>query len=526
MVTPPRKRRWGRWSVVVVGVLGIVGFVYLALPGRQKYTISAETTVATGPIDVDGSVDYAAALHERASQGIDPNENACVLIWEAVGPRPEGGNYLPDDYYQWLGTVRPPDVGEYAVSWDKFVRESLQAKQINHLEWYERVDRCRKWPWKGADQPDVADWLQINAKPLEVIERATRRPTYYNPLVPNRDAEGRRGPLISCLLPHVQVCRNFATMLTTRAMLRLGSGETEKAWGDLMTCHRLGRLMGRGSSLIEMLVGIAIETMAIETEAVFLSEAKLDSRWHARMLTDLEQLPAIASLADKIDLSERYFMLDTTKLIKRDGPRAMNELPFGVKKSPSTPGKLFTRSINWDEAMKYENQWIDRVVRVLRELDLATRTAEADKLAAETSDSEVPPEYWTMTADERGQRMGKSIVGVLSPAWRKVDVAVVRIRQRNQLLRTGIHLTQYRADTGKYPVSLSDLVPKQVAKVSHDLFNDGPLRYVPIANGYRLYSVGPDRRDDLNAQPTNDTSDDIMLTMPAIRPMPVANKDE
>src|SRR5438094_5975588 len=61
-----------------------------ATKGKGTFTIGKETTYVTGPLDKDGYIDYAAALNERLGRGVTPENNACVLLWKALGPHPEG----------------------------------------------------------------------------------------------------------------------------------------------------------------------------------------------------------------------------------------------------------------------------------------------------------------------------------------------------------------------------------------------------------------------------------------------------
>src|SRR6266487_3214481 len=69
---------------------------------KPNFTVGKETTYVTGPLDEDGYVDYAAALNERLSRGIKPEDNANVLLWRALGPRPEGGAAMPPEFFKWL----------------------------------------------------------------------------------------------------------------------------------------------------------------------------------------------------------------------------------------------------------------------------------------------------------------------------------------------------------------------------------------------------------------------------------------
>ena len=83
-------------------------------------TISKETTYITGPLRKDGYVDYVAALNQRCSQGVTPENNAAVPFLKAMwlaGIGPKHG----DGYCRMLGIPPPPEKGDYYVTLDKYV---------------------------------------------------------------------------------------------------------------------------------------------------------------------------------------------------------------------------------------------------------------------------------------------------------------------------------------------------------------------------------------------------------------------
>ena len=68
---------------------------------------------------------------------------------------------------------------------------------------------------------------------------------------------------------------------------------------------------------------------------------------------------------------------------------------------------------------------------------------------------------------------------------------------RLRLLIAEFAIECYRQETGIYPPSLEALVPKYLARVPEDPFVGRPLRYrLATPEGYRVFSVGPDGRDD------------------------------
>ncbi len=183
---------------------------------RPKFTIGKETTYVPGPRDADGYIDYAAALNERLRQGVTPANNANVLLWKALGPRPEGAR-MSAEFYQWLGIDEPPPRGDYFLRMGDYLKEQIKSGPPAGGETvFDELERSLRRPWKAVRYPHIADWLKANDKPLTVVIEAVQRSHYYLPLVPTRTDKGSAG-LVSCLLPSVQKCRELATALTARA---------------------------------------------------------------------------------------------------------------------------------------------------------------------------------------------------------------------------------------------------------------------------------------------------------------------
>src|SRR5262249_29554759 len=153
--------------------------------------------------------------------------------------------------FEWLGIESPPEEGQYFVSRRNHLQERLpRGSQLE--DYNDRMTGASEWPWAAEDQPQLVDWLKRNEKSLARMIDATRRPQYYNPLVPERSEHWSPG-LLASLLPTVQRCREIASALACQAMLRVSEGKVDEAWQDLLACHRLGRLIARGGALIELL---------------------------------------------------------------------------------------------------------------------------------------------------------------------------------------------------------------------------------------------------------------------------------
>jgi hypothetical protein len=300
-----------------------------AVPKNRKppFSISKETTSITEPLDADGYPDYAAALHQRLQRGVTPDNNAAVLLWKAFGPHPEGAK-MPEPFFKWLG-VKPPEKGDYFTPLRNYLKNQNKGEGLaGNDPIFEDLARCSHRPWKASQHPQFAAWLKSNEKPLALVVEATKRSHYYSPLVPKISEKGSSG-LIGALMPGVQKCRELASALTARAMLRLGEGRLNDAWDDLLACHRLGRLVARGSTLIEALVGIAIDAVAAKADLAFLDNANVKTERLQSCLRDLQKLPPLPRMADKVDLGERFFGLDALTRIVRYGPDALRDFGNG-----------------------------------------------------------------------------------------------------------------------------------------------------------------------------------------------------
>ncbi len=200
----------------------------------RSHTISKETTYITEPLRKDGSVDYVAALNQRFSQGVTPENNAAVLFWKAVGPEEICPEYR-DKYFQMLGIPPLPEKGDYFVDLDKYVarqkngtkpRDAKPEAGTQDNTW-DQLSLAMKRPWSQQEFPVLAEWLAANEKPLALVVEASKRPRRYDPL-----CCGEKTPLIAVLLPgHPAI----TAMLLGRYALGRCCDSTRASW------RRLGR---------------------------------------------------------------------------------------------------------------------------------------------------------------------------------------------------------------------------------------------------------------------------------------------
>ena len=406
------------------------------------------------------------------------------------------------------------------------MRSQLKLDPSEFNAGFDEHIRAGKRPWAAKDHPHIAAWLEANEKPLALVVEATRRPDYYNPLITHWKDE-KPGSLIGVLLPGVQRCREVAAALTARAMLRVEEGKFDDAWQDLLACHRLGRLIGRGGTIIEALVGIAIDMIAGNADLAYLERADPTVEQTRDRLKDLQGLPPMPPIADKIDLAERFMYLDSVQLLRRSGVGMLEAFSGGpAPKKPDAETEKALAMIDWAPALRNGNHWYDRAAAAMRLKDRADREKELDKieedLKALRKEVQEPANLAKLisallNAPDKmaGTVIGDDLIVLLTPAFRQEQNACDRDEQLHRNLQVAFALAAYRRDHGNYPTKLDDLAPKYLAAVPDDLFSGQALIYRPSEKGYLLYSVGVNGKDEGGRSFDDDPhGDDLPVVMP------------
>lgn len=486
-----------RRRLPVRSILGCLFFAFLIWQAAQflfgsKPQVGRETTFVTGPMKPDGSIDYPAALHERLSEGLKPEDNAAILIDRAFGLdilSPQ----LRSQYLDWIGAEPPADKDSFVVSQSELMqrksKEAGPAPELNE-KMYAEFARVQRQPWNRIDSPLAAEWLDMNAKPLELIEQATRRSRYYSPFVTSTgllEAEST-----------VQNLRESIRLLTARAMFRLGADDVEGAWSDLLAGHRLAELVSQHSSTsINYMVAIAVNSVAAQGDAALIAHG-LSLEQAEKCLEEFDRVPPFGSLADALNEGDRFTSLDASfqmvsqmymdlNTMLRDTNRTYDEIIAAMKILNVTKRRQALEGI--DQETKTRIARARKPLRLIAGLIINTRR--------------------TIT-----RNIGDVLLGNLMPAFVIANSAQVRNQIRRDEIRIGFSLAAFHADHGKYPQTLDELAPKYLAEVPLDQYTEKPLVYVPREDGFLIYSIGPNGKDDGGRTRGAANEDDIPFEVP------------
>jgi hypothetical protein len=333
--------------------------------------------------------------------------------------------------------------------------------------------------------------------------------------------------LSGALLPGVQFCRAFASALAARALLHVWEGRVEDAWQDLLACHRLGRLVARGGILIDALVGLSIDGVACTADAAFLDGTGLTAEQCRRCMRELQQLPPLPSIAEKLEVGDRYMNLDAITMVERHGLDYLIDRSFAPPSKPvSSSERAALDGLDWDLILRHFNTWYARTVAVLRIEDRAKREAMLKALDREVRQARVNAvdggglgvlQKVFITRKKRSQLIGDILLSLLFPFPDRSQHAAERCEQSHRNLRIAFALAAYRHDNKGYPKMLTDLVPKYLKQVPADLFTGGGVIYRPSDGGYLLYSVGVNGKDEQGRSSREKPSaDDLSIRLPLL----------
>ncbi len=492
-------------AVIGLGVCSVALLFLLRLSfwrarggAQPAITISPETTRLTEPLLPNGYVDYLSAINAELSQGVTPENNAAVELLYATGPSSIPGS-IDIEYFRRLGVDRPSSQGDYLRPLEQFEQSLTDTTNAGALPrpgqaglhkapFAEReLESAVQRPWTSGEFPRVSACLTANAGPLKRVEAASAKSRWYTPMVSDN------GRLFNVMLPQTQDARNVAKVLTARAMLRLGEGDAEAAWQDLLGCHRLARLASSGATMIEKTIAIAMDDAACLGDQAVAQYGKLAPGRLVAMQGELAKLPPIQPMVNSVDRFDRHAFLSTCADLARQGTSALS--PTGRSSDDAveqTIEALMGYATDWDIPLRMGNSYFDEMVEIAKTPDAATRSflfaSLYDQLEAMSQEKPETPKFSDplQVREHMGTQMGRMLVSRLLPDVRTAVEGELRNAAMLAATRLSFLLAAYRAKHGRYPTELADLVPEFVDALPSVPGLDGGYAYESLESGFRL----------------------------------------
>lgn len=455
----PTFRRFGQWwwrgTCRFVRRLPLILLVLLVVLGTPwtilniKYGRELERELSA--LKAQGK---PLTLVEATTRNVHPEENAAPLYQALFGVQ-----WLPEG----KGVKTPQGLGPLSVEQMEVIEEAIKEK---------------------TNTPQFRAAVR-KATPLEPVlaklREASLRPHAVFPV------NWQDGP--GALFPHLQYLRKAARLLVFHARAEAVRGRGDAALDALGIASRMAGHAAEDPTLINQLVGYAIDAMVCEAARVCLDDAPASPA-------------AMARLSEA--LSRREFRPGFVRAM--EGERAMGLDLYGWAGTKSVPELVAMLTGGTDQVLLFSmlrfyasplaGPWrkLDELYYIRhweRDIELASRPWRESKTELEhrfpgPGNTSYAGEDFYRRPPNRMLIIASMLLPVFSRASEKCDWA----QAQTSLPQTALALKTYRAQHGAYPATLSGLA------VPEDPFSGKAFAYRRQGAGFKLYSLGPDLKDN------------------------------
>ncbi len=363
-------------------------------------------------------------------------------------------------------------------------------------------EAARKAARRSSDAPQDTAQLSAVTNRLQAVADVLEALKEYDPVLAELRVASRRAHArfniryeeenpAGILLPHLAMMKSFVRILSLRAGAELALGRTGPAMNDLDLAFYLTDTCRGEPFLISPLVRCALVWIIMQP----VWEGLADRQWSDAQLASIEErLGKFDFLADgrRALHTEQVFGNRIIDYV-RNHPQTLENIGSPEAGDRSLPpsgwvNALIPRGWFYQEQVNY-NRCFQDFVRP--GVDVESRRVHPQVI--EQNEKAVEQSLRGGVSPLLGHRiLAAMLVPAIPQSQRKfahaqtmVDAAVVACA-----------LGRYRLASGQFPDSLAALTPKYLEKPPHDLITGEPLKYRPENDGFVLYSVGWNVKDD------------------------------
>lgn len=288
--------------------------------------------------------------------------------------------------------------------------------------------------------------------------------------------------------------RSMSQILAFHACAELALGNHEKAFDDVRVLHRLSDAMKDETTLVAMMIRVAIQGLALEP----FWQGWAEGRWSERDLASLGEIFG------------RVNLLPEFARVMHAERAGFNALAGKYCLQGNAPWRVTMRSEPepkgwWDRTRQQAQKLAWRLVpRGWFYQNLATYNRRIQTCIPPSLQSNPPtvsPAQVTQASDQVVEEIFNGPYSWLSrmaiPNFSKALQHMPRIQNSVNQARVVCALERCRIARGQYPASLTELVPQFIDQLPVDVINGKPLTYRPTTDGrFVLYSVGWNETDD------------------------------
>jgi hypothetical protein len=376
---------------------------------------------------------------------------------------------------------------DYQQAVEHFVPIPIEMENLPHDAWPEEM--------KDSLLSILEDWLAENRQTLEHLKAGTERPFLYL-----KDTYMDNFLMASDFCLDLGKIIRLAQVIGWQAKFNATNGRIDDAINNLIAGHRLAKHFTGRKPILYYLISMSIKATTIKNSFLVLERAELDSRQLAYLQKQLElqshnsdnELDFTFERLEIYDAIQRMFT-DDGKGNGRLSPKAASLLMSMSPPYVAEPQSWDVLSESSREAHAY---WLATTGPDRKQ------TMEMTDKVFDYYESLTSKACWQIcNVKDASQKkidamLEDSILMMWKPSFGILHMRYRSLNQQNALIVT-IAILRYKADNGKLPQKLDDLVSAGFLKeLPVDTCSEKSFVYRQTDSNFILYGIGPGLTDD------------------------------
>ena len=449
----------------------------------------ARDTPSTAPSETEQ--DQPATAGNSATTGVpvpaaDPANPVDYVAWMQEQTLTDGPSAVP--YYQAAIDRSVEWEGDYEFLFDRPV-DLLSAAMEGDPD--------------ALASPEIIEWLAANQDALDHFRAATDFEFRGWPM------ETADGTVIGFLLPHLSKTRLLAKAAVIEARQLEVAGDIDAAMDCYLDVMAAGAHAGQGPTLIENLVGVAMQTLASdkaldsfarleddEMDYVGLAEAMVDSYRPTRPIEETFQFERVMIL-DIVQRGYEWNPESESYRVSEDGLEQFSNSLGVTAGVGGGPGEMALGFVLGNVGFEGMNEQINTHYDALT--DAARMPYQQGREAFRDLDETIRDPSFSMR---------NPLLSMLLPSLSRATHLAARSESSRRATLLVTHLKAYRQQYGTYPDSLDVFGDAEMAV---DPFTDQSFAYSRDGDDFMLYSLGGNGVDDGGVDDRRGDTNDLLF---------------